>query len=169
MPDETNTANFEIEVNRQQTSMAVSTNWIVEIVRRTLSTEEVASASVGILVVDHQRMHELNRQYLNHDYPTDVLSFPLHESSSAATTRRIEGEIIISAEMAVERCAEFDHAPHQELALYLIHGLLHLCGYDDHDPSEKEKMTIRQFEILERVPLAPASDSDYRLKIQRRH
>jgi probable rRNA maturation factor len=110
-------------------------------------------------------MRELNIRHLQHDYDTDVLSF-LFEARGGSWTpadaeglrgagKRIEGEIIISADMACDMAQDFGWSPREELLLYLVHGLLHLAGYDDQTESEQALMRSRERTILSRWNLAP--------------
>jgi probable rRNA maturation factor len=89
--------------------------------------------------VHADEIHRLNREYLAHDYPTDVLSFLLGRRDD-----QLCGEIVVSADMAVARCGEFGLSPQDELTLYLIHGALHLVGYDDKTPEQSERMRERE-------------------------
>jgi probable rRNA maturation factor len=95
------------------------------------------------VIVGDDYIHDLNRQYLGHDCTTDVITFPLSEEG-----RPIEGEVYINAELAA-RVAD-DHGWHaeNELLLYLVHGLLHLTGFDDHTPSERAEMFQEQQRCL---------------------
>jgi probable rRNA maturation factor len=86
--------------------------------------EKVAHASFNCLITNDRRLHELNRDFLQHDYPTDVLSFP---SGSADGTL---GEIAISADRARAQAAEFGHTLEQEIEILMLHGVLHLTGMD---------------------------------------
>ena len=98
----------------------------------------------------------MNRQYLEHDYGTDVLSFLLEcdpeptpdEEVPRGRGKRIEGEIIVSAEMAKQSAADFSWSPWEEFVLYVVHGLLHLAGYDDLSDSEREIMQSREQQML---------------------
>jgi probable rRNA maturation factor len=101
-----------------------------------LESEKVKDAQISLAFVDNATIHRLNKQFLNHDEPTDVLSFPM----SAPNARTLEGEIVVGAEVAKEQAAERGHDVGAELALYVIHGLLHLCGYDDHEPDDIQRM-----------------------------
>lgn len=82
--------------------------------------------SLSIAVVDDPTIHALNRQYLEHDYPTDVLSFLLDRKGE-----RLEGEVIVSADTARRVAGEIGWPAEHELLLYVVHGVLHLVGHDD--------------------------------------
>lgn len=164
---------YEIDVADNQDDLPVCAESVTDVVRKTLAAEQVASATISIAIVDNQTMHELNRQYLNHDYETDVLSFLLDESGpdagadSAADSprgagRTIDGEVVVSAAYARQMATEYDWAPEHELMLYIVHGLLHLCGYDDMSADELPIMREREcdiFRLLE-LPIPVRSDGD---------
>lgn len=165
---------YEIDVADNQHDLTISEERVREIVRKTLAAEQLASASISIAIVDNPTMHELNRQYLNHDYETDVLSFLLDDSGpdrSAASEetvprgagRAIDGEVIVSAPYARQMAVEYDWAPEHELTLYIVHGLLHLCGYDDMTADELPIMRTRERDVFELLGLPlPVRSSDDR-------
>lgn len=157
---------YQVDVADNQEHLPVDDGAVREAVCRTLKAEQVAGATISIAIVDNATMHELNRQYLNHDYETDVLSFLLECSggepvgSDGLTTKGprgagkiIDGEIIVSSEYAANLAAEFGWHPLDELTLYIVHGLLHLCGYDDLTDVELPVMRQREREILQLLGL----------------
>jgi probable rRNA maturation factor len=115
-----------------------------EAARVVLEGEKVPEARISLAFVDNPTIHNLNKRYLNHDEPTDVLSFPL----SGPGARTLEGEIVIGVEVAKAQAGERGHDVAVELALYVIHGLLHLCGYDDHSDKECKEMRERERHYL---------------------
>jgi len=129
---------IEIDVNLQHTPFAIDADAIRAAAEAVLQGEGVITGEVSIAVVDDPTIHELNRQYLDHDYPTDVLSFSLGDETS------FEGEVIVSADTAAEKAAQYQMAPVDELLLYIVHGVLHLVGYDDH--AEKGRLAMRERE-----------------------
>lgn len=90
-------------------------------------------ASLGIIFADHEAVLALNSEWLGHDWHTDVISFLLEEDP-------IEGEVYIDVETAQERHAEFDVTVQEELERYAVHGMLHLCGYDDATEEQRDAM-----------------------------
>lgn len=123
---------------------------LVDLARSALIGEGFSQASISIVVVDNATIQDLNRRRLDHDWPTDVITFPLSEPDDAI----LEAEIVISAEMAYETAKEFEFSPHAELSLYLVHGLLHLCEYDDRTESDAQEMRKREGEVLEHVGIS---------------
>lgn len=100
---------------------------------------------VSVAVVDDAQIHKLNREFLSHDYPTDVLSFPLSEGEG-----RLEGEIVVSADTAAANAAELGVSVQQELLLYAIHGALHLVGFRDKTEGDAARMRAAEQEYLRR-------------------
>ena len=100
--------------------------------------EGVQIASLSIVLADRETVWAVNRDWLQHDYPTDVVSFVLDEEAQARG--KIDGEIYVDLDMAAERAAEFDATPEQEALRYVAHGLLHLIGYDDATNEERAAM-----------------------------
>jgi len=115
-----------------------------EIVRTVLREEGISEAEISLAFVDNPTIHQLNKRYLGHDEPTDVLSFPLSDSGS----KRLTGELIIGAEVAQAEANNRGHDVHAELALYVIHGLLRLCGYDDRSSADAQEMHDRERRYL---------------------
>jgi rRNA maturation RNase YbeY len=105
-------------------------------VLETILTEEDCSlGSVTVVLTDHESVLQLNRDYLDHDYLTDVLSFDLSDGPE-----RVEGEIYVDLDTAAERHVEFETTFEQEVHRYAAHGLLHLIGYDDGTPEGQANM-----------------------------
>ena len=127
-----------------------------EAARATLEGERVSEARISLAFVDNPTIHNLNRRYLNHDEPTDVLSFPL----SGAGARCLEGEIVIGVEVANAQAEERGHDVALELALYVIHGLLHLCGYDDHSEKSRQEMRLRERHYLQQLGYPDITEKD---------
>jgi probable rRNA maturation factor len=106
-------------------------------VHNVLEGEGITEATVNIVVVDDVSIHEMNKTYLQHDYPTDVITFSLDEEG-------LSGEIYISAETAREQAKEYGVSFTNELMRLAAHGALHLAGYDD--ASDEERARMRQLE-----------------------
>ncbi|MDA0587966.1 MAG: rRNA maturation RNase YbeY [Planctomycetota bacterium] len=168
---------YQVDVADHQDCLSVETEAVREIVRQTLAAEEIVAATISVAIVGNSTMHELNRQYLSHDYETDVLSFLLESTGGdeeasgipRGTGKTIDGEIIVSSEYAAMMASEFGWQPLDELTLYIVHGLLHLCGYDDLTDAELPVMRQREREVLALLgleqplptrPVAPPAGSD---------
>jgi probable rRNA maturation factor len=106
---------------------------------------------VGIVVTTDDEVLELNRQYLGHDWKTDVLSFGMSGDEDFVTPGERPaylGDVAISYDRAAEQAPEFGHSTADEVATLLVHGLLHLLGYDDAEDGERERMHTRQNELI---------------------
>ena len=103
---------------------------------------------ITIVLTTNQEIHKLNAQFLGHDYPTDVLSFPSDEID-IDTENNYLGDIIISYERAVEQAQQANHSVEDELKLLLVHGILHLLGFDHDDEERKKIMWEKQAKILD--------------------
>jgi probable rRNA maturation factor len=133
-------------------------NWVRKIVRQVLKVEGVPSPyEVSLVFTDSETVQQLNRDYRGVDEPTDVLAFYMlpqkgSEFSFAVPPDGVTrlGEVIISYPQAVAQAKEQGHSPERELALLIIHGILHLLGCDHEEPEEERNMRERERELLER-------------------
>jgi probable rRNA maturation factor len=121
--------------------------------RAVLEGERVKEAKITLAFVDNAHIHRLNKQFLDHDEPTDVLTFPY----SDAGAKKLEGEVVIGFEVAQENAADRGHDDGLELILYVIHGCLHLCGFDDKVPRSAAQMRKKEREYLQKLGLPDIS------------
>jgi probable rRNA maturation factor len=126
-------------------------------VRGVLAAEKVKRAEISIAVVDDVKMHELNLRYLQHDYATDVLSFRLDELEEGQEGP-LEGEIIVSIDTAEREAEDYGWRREDELLLYVIHGALHLVGYDDEEVPDRLAMRQAEAKHLARFGLNARHD-----------
>jgi probable rRNA maturation factor len=122
--------------------------------QQVLTDEGVGEAKLSLAFVDNPTIHRLNKQFLDHDEPTDILTFPL----SGEGARVLEGELVIGAEVAREVAAERGHDVQVELLYYVVHGILHLCGFDDTTPAEAARMRQRERYHLGRLGLPDVAE-----------
>jgi len=151
---------YQIDIANRQECLPIDDERLRQVAETVLREESVAHAQISVALVDGPAMRELNRAYLKHDFDTDVLSFDLSDPVSSEAggrplERGIEGEIVISGDMAVQVAAGFDWSPQDEVILYLVHGLLHLLGYDDATPEQMTLMRAREQELLKGWNLSP--------------
>ena len=117
-----------------------------------LTEEGASNKEVSILFVSNREITDLNAKYLSREGPTDVLAFPMHAGENDGPRNHAGawlGDVVVSAERAVEYAQEHRLDPAEELSLYLVHGLLHLLGYDDADPRDRRKMRRRERELMQ--------------------
>ncbi|MFO0950358.1 MAG: rRNA maturation RNase YbeY [Isosphaeraceae bacterium] len=94
--------------------------------------------------MDDANIREINRRHLDHDFATDVISFGLSDPADP----ELSGELVVSTETAVRTALAAGVAPRDELTLYVVHGLLHLCGHDDTTDEARRVMRRREGEVL---------------------
>ena len=138
-----------ISIASPQEIVEVDRGRMREIARAVLAGEGVAEAEISLAFVDNPTIHRLNQRYLQHDEPTDVLSFPLSEPNS----KTLAGELVLGVEVAKAQAEARGHDVQTELALYVIHGLLHLCGFDDKTEAKAAKMRERERHYLRELGL----------------
>ena len=129
------------------------------IAAQALAAEGVsAEAEMGLVITGQEKIQELNKTYRGKDRPTDVMAFhmlpsggaPVPDSQpfTAPPDGKVHlGEVIISYPQTVLQAEEQKHSIERELAVLVIHGVLHLLGYDDEKPEDKKKMAAREAEI----------------------
>ena len=136
-------------------------SWLQGVAEQVLTAEDVDPQSeLGLVIVGQERMQQLNLSYLGRDEPTDVLAFSmLPEPSTAEEANSFPfvippdgvphlGEVIISYPQAVIQATERRHPVRKEIAILVIHGILHLLGYDHDRPEPEQQMKTREAEIL---------------------
>jgi rRNA maturation RNase YbeY len=109
---------------------------------------EVDFELVEVVYVDEAEIQRINTEYLNHEYVTDIITFRLDEQQADSA---IEGTIYCCAQRIFEQAEEFDQQPRTEFLRVLIHGLIHLNGYNDQTPEEKKEMTRLEDHFLDLI------------------
>jgi len=105
--------------------------------------------ALSLAVIGDARMQEVNQASLGHDFPTDVLSFPLAEAPVLA------GEVLVSADTARREATRRGHPAYDELLLYAVHGTLHLLGYDDQGSAQRRRMRRAERAALAALGIQP--------------
>ncbi|QDU98143.1 rRNA maturation RNase YbeY [Lignipirellula cremea] len=134
---------LELDCTNRQTRLPVEERPLLEGLRLVLHEAGVRTGAVSLAIVDDPAMHVLNREHLEHDYPTDVLSFLFDRQGE-----HLEGEIIVSVDTAQSSAADLQIPWAHELLLYVVHGALHLVGHDDHSPAERQAMRAAESHYL---------------------
>ena len=121
-----------------------------KVIKKTEETLDIEDSIVSITIIDNERIHEINRDHRGIDRPTDVISFAfMDENTNPENGLTNLGEIYISIEKAHEQAKEYGHSFERELCFLLVHGLLHLLGYDHMEKEDEIEMFSLQDEILE--------------------
>ena len=132
-------------------------SWLRSLAEQVLLAQDVSSnVELGMVITTQEKVQELNRSYRGQDKPTDVLAFcmtPVAGETFVAPPDGILhlGEVIISYPQAVIQAKEQGHSIKRELAILIIHGVLHLLGYDHEKPEQRKQMRARETEILSRI------------------
>ncbi len=139
---------MKIKVFKNRYRLPVTRRDIVALAERVAEVEAPGrSGEVSIVFLPDEEMLPLNRHYLNHDYPTDVIAFNLEESPDEA----LDGEIYIGFEQARRQAKELGIPFKLELRRLVVHGMLHLLGWEDDTPAKKQKMSEREDVFLSTV------------------
>jgi rRNA maturation RNase YbeY len=119
---------------------------IASILKHIEEKESVQFHSVELVFTDETGIIDINSEYLNREYVTDIISFRLDDDSS---NQSIEGTLYCCAPRIAEQSEEFDSTPKTEFLRIIVHGLLHLVGYNDQSDTDKEKMTSLEDHYLQ--------------------
>jgi probable rRNA maturation factor len=136
----------------------ISKDWLKAIGEAALSAENQPDAELGVVITGQEKIEELNRNFLGHDHPTDVLSVSLVDNPSEVIFPVPNdddllhlGEVVISYPQAVVQAGEREHPVKREMATLLVHGILHLLGYDHAEPDDERLMNEHLKAVLARV------------------
>ncbi|MEW4488245.1 rRNA maturation RNase YbeY [Thalassoglobus sp. JC818] len=149
---------YTIHLSNNQRQIEVDEAFVCETIEAVLKAEQIPRAEIVVALVDDPTIHQVNRDHLQHDYPTDVISFRYDDSEfeeTSSESQQLDGELVVSTDTAHREAAEFGWDPKHELRLYLIHGTLHLCGYEDSTDEEKQQMRGRETAVLKNWNLIP--------------
>jgi probable rRNA maturation factor len=133
-----------VDISLDHPTRTVDVGALESLLLKAAEAEGATIAYLGVILTDHETVLDLNREYLEHDYLTDVLSFSLNEG----TTSEIDGEVYVDLDTAAERCTEFGASFELETARYCLHGMLHLLGYDDATDEQRAAMRLREDQLL---------------------
>ncbi len=138
-----------VEIVGRQRLLAVNVVWLERLARRAVLAIGADGAEIGVLIVDDRRIARLHDEWMQDPEPTDVITFDL----GSDPPRRLVGDIAVSAETAKRMAKELGWQPRHELAYYLVHGLLHLAGYDDLTPGDRRRMRKAERDVMIAVGL----------------
>jgi probable rRNA maturation factor len=123
-------------------------SYLDDVINHTLDKLNIKNAYLSIIFIDDEKMHEMNNSYRGIDRTTDVLSFAYEDNLSVECDERELGDIFVSIPKMKEQAKEYNHSEKRELSFLVVHGLLHLLGYD-HTLGEKEEK--EQFELQDEI------------------
>lgn len=138
---------MQIYLNNNQNKFKVSIREWKKFIKEILEKlNQDKNTEISITFTNNEEIHYLNKEYRNIDRPTDVLSFPFDNSFNLPV--KMLGDIIISLEKAESQSEEYGHSFKREISFLIVHGILHLLGYDHHTPEEEKEMFGLQKELL---------------------
>ena len=141
-------------------------SWLQSVAEQVLAAQRAdPQAELGLVIVGQEKIQQLNLKYLGRDEPTDVLAFSMLPEPVAGEEAKADlphfvvppdgvshlGEVIISYPQAVIQAKEHQHSAKKEIAILIIHGILHLLGYDHDMPELEHQMRTREAEILSSI------------------
>ncbi len=132
---------FSEEIDFQLENEEKTSNWLQKIANK----EGFIVAAINYIFCDDEYLHKINMEYLNHDTYTDIITF---DNSEDEDEQVLEGDIFISVDRVKENSAELKTTFEQEIHRVMVHGLLHLTGYDDHSEEDKQLMRDKENQAL---------------------
>ncbi len=126
----------------------LSKDEITKVTRFILEFKTVQCDEVSLHFVDKVKIAKLHEKYFNDESVTDCISFPMDNPASTKEMYSILGEIFICPSVAIDYCREHKLDPSKELTLYIVHGLLHLLGYDDIDEKDRQLMRLEEDRVM---------------------
>ena len=153
----------KVSVLNHQDRVPVDRRKIGAAARRILKTLGYGGYELTVVLVDDREITRLNRQYFRRNRPTNVISFPLMDDSPVSLRSRLLGDVVISAETARLDAGEVKEKAEDEILFLLIHGILHLLGYD-HEGAKEERlcMETKEREIFSLLKHPPSRKSSGR-------
>jgi probable rRNA maturation factor len=149
-------ADISIDISNRQRKVSVDKRQLETVARAVLVAEGRKAAELSVVVVDDRRIATVHGEWLDDPTPTDVITFDLGMSGDPT----LRGDIVVSAETAAREARRLargrqDWTPHLELAYYLIHGILHLTGFDDRATDDRRRMRVRERAVMKAAGLPP--------------
>ena len=144
-------------ITNEQDKIEIPAEWeekINQVAAICLREEQLPEdVEVDFLFVDNEAIREMNLEYRDKDSATDVLSFPMYEPDEEIDDEEevLLGDIVISLERAQEQCEEYGHSLEREVMYLLVHGLLHLAGYDHMEEEDKKVMRAQEEKLLAQI------------------
>lgn len=133
-----------------ETNEDIDIDDLKNVINAAFKSENVINAVMNVIIIDNEKIHQINREYRGIDRPTDVISFALEDDKTFVNVGfRVLGDIYISIDKVHEQAKLYNHSFRRELSFLTVHGILHLLGYDHMDKEDEIVMFKKQDEILE--------------------
>jgi probable rRNA maturation factor len=135
-----------IRIDNRQKIIGLNRRLLRSHIRTLLRILQLMDKEISLVFTDNKGIQEINRDYLDRDRPTNVISFAIGEGQFSSVNPQLLGDIVISVERAMSDANKTDLPLEDELDFLIIHGLLHLIGYNHEDVDEKEALRMGQKE-----------------------
>jgi probable rRNA maturation factor len=142
-----------IHIENRQKNQKIALETLEKVAQRILNDSGCPDAELSVVIVDDEEIQQINRDYLQRDKPTNVISFAMQEGEDVGLHPGLLGDVIISADTAARDAFEADLSFESELYFLLLHGILHLLGYDHERGTEEEaqRMEAREEELFAHI------------------
>lgn len=140
----------EIEIFNETDEKIEEIETMKQVIEKAIQHQKLEKLEFSIIIVDNDKIKEINREYRKIDHVTDVITFALEDEKDmiVCSDTRVLGDIYISLDKAKEQAQEYQHSLKRELCFLAVHGFLHLLGYDHMNPEDEKVMFDLQKEIL---------------------
>jgi probable rRNA maturation factor len=135
-----------IHIENRQRTVKLDLRRIRRVVRKLKNILHCSEQEISLLFVDDEQIRQINRQYLNRDHPTNVISFSIREGDCGHVNPQLLGDIVISVERAIQDATTGDLSLNDEIDFLVIHGLLHLLGYNHESGNKKDSIKMKDKE-----------------------
>ena len=144
---------MKIQIANRQTKFRIQRHKIRSTVSNILKILDCTDKEISIVFTDDKNIKEINKQYLGRNKTTNVISFSLREGEYGDINRQVMGDIVISVETAQKDARKGNFTLEQEINFLLIHGILHLLGYNHENTSRQEatKMKLKERELFDKI------------------
>ncbi|MBR3362845.1 MAG: rRNA maturation RNase YbeY [Bacilli bacterium] len=131
-----------------ETNEVIDVHFVKDLLEYALKYKKLNNVIFNVIFVDNDKIHKINKEYRNIDRATDVISFALEDEKDIdLAIGRVLGDIYVSVEKIKSQAKEYGHSEKREMAFLVIHGLLHLLGYD-HETKEEEEIMFKEQELI---------------------
>ena len=138
---------MEVTARNHQKKISLNLPQIIKITTRVLKAQGIKRASLALVFVTSQKITAMNKKYLHQSCSTDVIAFDVADSHSKKDNF-FTGDIVISTDAVIRNSCFFKTTRAYELVLYIVHGILHLLGFDDHRACDIKKMRAKEEKIM---------------------
>lgn len=142
---------FDIQLRSESRVAPLTLKRLQRIIRKILKTLGREKAGLSVLLTGDRQIRKVNRLYLKHDCPTDVIAFGQGPVTPKKKDKVFLGDLVVSVETARRQAKIYRTSYPYELSLYLCHGILHLLGWKDKTPADFQSMDKKQRQILQQI------------------